>query len=342
MKSDSDSTEGLRSDGEEPSPPRIEDITGSRRAGPRTFEPPMLTGRGILVSCIVPAFFFALLNVFFLSDSVLQALAAFVKVFLEVKKVEVVGIELGLTPQGIAFVTIALLWGLLIWLARYPILSLYSPPIPRPKAPLKPKPSVIPKGGKFSFQRLAPLLSPVRWCKRWLLGVAGSLKIPPGRLTELSRESDDLIRMRYGLEAQLVWPRLESVVPDKYLNEIENSDIFIHLFLNLSISAFMFAVETLVAMVWMRSLSLAIIGIVNLAFYYMFYRAAIPVMGRRLLWVQSCFDLFRMDLLKQMRIPLPETLEDEFVTWTIVRGLLLADLDPSLVRYVTADKDEQT
>ncbi len=49
-----------------------------------------------------------------------------------------------------------------------------------------------------------------------------------------------------------------------------------------------------------------------------------------------------MDLLKQLRIPLPKTLESEFDAWITVHGILLADIDPASVRYVTSADDEQT
>lgn len=300
----------------------------------------MLTGRGILVSCAIPTFFFALLNVFFLSDSDLQAIAAIVEPFLEVQNIKIPGAELTLKAQGVAFVIIALLWGFFIWLARYPILNFYSGPIRRSRLR-----SEKPLTTRLSLQRIAALgkhiVHPV---KRILKYLTRLLPMPSGQLGIIAQESRDLIRRQYGLvEPSLIWPLLVSVVPDKFLRELENNSIFLYFFLNLSISAYAFAVETLVAMIRQQSLSFGIAGIVSLGFCYGFYAAAIPVAGQRLLYERSCFDLFRMDLLKQIRMVLPETLEEEFAVWVVVHSLLSADveLDPDRVHYVTSDKDEQ-
>jgi hypothetical protein len=280
------------------------------------FEPPMLTAREISVACALPALFFALLNALYLSDSILQILSTLVGTLLEVKKVEVVGFELGLTSRGIAFLTIALLWGTILWLSRSIILGLYSRP-----------------------RRMSPPRR-IKWLDEF---VARLLPISPGRLAGLAKESENLIFAQYGVNTSLIWPRLVSVIPERYLSEIDRSNLFLHFFLNLSISSMVLALEILIAMVWLGHLPLGILGVVSLALYYAFYVAAVLVMGRRLLYVQSCFDLYRMDLLKQMRMPLPKTLEEEFVTWSIVQALLLfeADLDPSEIYYATADKSHK-
>jgi hypothetical protein len=102
-----------------------------------------------------------------------------------------------------------------------------------------------------------------------------------------------------------------------------------------------FAGEAFITSIWLRSISLAVLGILSLALGYGFYRVSLPIARLRSVYLQSCFDLFRMDLLKQMRISLPETLVSEFDTWVTVRGLLLADVDPASVRYATPVYDEQ-
>jgi hypothetical protein len=254
---------------------------------------PILTARGILISCAVPAFFFALFNVFFLSSSILQAVAAVIATFFELKKIEVAGAELTPKAPGVTLATIALLWGGLIWLGKVQIHNLYNGP----------KNSVL------------------------------------GTILQLS---DAFPRAQYGLDPTLVWHRLLCVVPEKYLRLIDSNSIFLYFFLNLSFSAYVFAVEAFVALIWQRNLYIVAIGSLSLALGYGFYRAALPFAALRSVYLQSCFDLFRMDLLKQMRIPFPETLESEFETWDTVRGLLLADADPSRVQYVTCEKDGKT
>jgi hypothetical protein len=254
---------------------------------------PILTARGILISCAIPALFFALFNVFFLSSSILQAVAAVIATFFELKTIKIAGAELTPKAPGVTLATIALLWGGLIWLGKVRIHNLYS----RPR--------------NSSLVRILKL----------------SAAFP---------------RAQYGLDPTLVWHRLLCVVPEKYLRLIDSNSIFLYFFLNLSFSAYVFAVEAFVALIWQRSLYIVVIGGMSFVLGYGFYRAAIPFAELRSVYLRSCFDLFRMDLLKQLRIPLPEKLELEFETWDTVRGLLLADADPSRVQYVTCEKDGKT
>jgi hypothetical protein len=212
-----------------------------------TFETPMLTARGILVSCAIPAFFFALFNVLFLlSGSILQAFSAAVATFFEVKKIEIIGAELTLTSQGVAFVTIALLWGLFVWLAKFQILSPYS----------RPKDSEL------------------------------------GTVLELF---ETFPKAQCGLDPSPVWHRLVYVIPENYLELIDSNNIFLYFFLNLSVSAYVFAGEAFIASIWLGSISLAALGILSLAFGYGFYRVSLPIVRLRSVYLQSCFDLFRMD-----------------------------------------------
>jgi hypothetical protein len=55
---------------------------------------------------------------------------------------------------------------------------------------------------------------------------------------------------------------------------------------------------------------------------WLFYRASFPIAVRYGNLVRASFDLFRFDLLQQLRLPLPEDSEDEYQAWRMVSELM--------------------
>jgi len=158
-------------------------------------------------------------------------------------------------------------------------------------------------------------------CKR-------SVRVLPTRFGNIMRGAELYPGSRYGLDGPLIWPRLYPLFPDAYKEMIAEAKSSIDALVNISI----------------LSIGFALAG----GIYFLLLRHSWPLFlltfcGGFILWCIACisateaakvygsvfkagFDLYRVDLLKTMRLDTPATTKDEKKEWeNLIRYIYFED-----------------
>jgi hypothetical protein len=145
------------------------------------------------------------------------------------------------------------------------------------------------------------------------------------RLGNILRASERYPYDRYGANALLVWPRLYPLLPDNVIASAAQARESLEFLLVLSALATAFGTLSgiyllvMTAPVWL--FLLCVWG--ALAVAILAYRSSL---GAALLYAEvlrSAFDLYRLDVLTNMRLPAPTGASAERERWTEVTNLLL-------------------
>jgi hypothetical protein len=167
--------------------------------------------------------------------------------------------------------------------------------------------------------------------------------VMPTRLGNVLKASEVYALDRYYIEAITVWPRLFSVLPGKFLNDMEEKNNHFMFLLNSSLIMYIAGgVSLIIGIVGCYVLSVPsselityikkITSIPNgfriivpplyfffsfllFTFGYMLYCIAVNAAEDFGLFYRAGFDLYRMDLLKQLHRELPANLNEEKNLW---------------------------
>jgi hypothetical protein len=166
------------------------------------------------------------------------------------------------------------------------------------------------------------------------------------------RAAETYSAVRYGLDAVLIWPRLLHVIPSNHYERIDETHHQLAFFINCSFlslvfaalclfsSGFQYAIYRLAAMgqsspVYFISIDLSskvyqqrailylVVFIAALFSFWLFYRMSISLAQQYGNMYRGAFDLFRFELLKQLRQPLPQDSEDEWDTWRKISEFMM-------------------
>ncbi|MDZ8226730.1 hypothetical protein [Nostoc sp. ChiVER01] len=140
---------------------------------------------------------------------------------------------------------------------------------------------------------------------------------------------------RYDIDAVLIWPRLYNLFPERFIQTIAEARSSLDFMLVISTLSCIFALASGVYLVIVKASGwfflLCLWGGLFLA--WLAYRAAL---GSALLYAQQIkagFDLYRHELLKQMRLELPKTPTEEIEVWGKIRQLLYSGNTQVLLIY---------
>ena len=166
----------------------------------------------------------------------------------------------------------------------------------------------------------------------------------PTRLGNVLRASEIYAFERYCIEGITIWPRLFNVLPSPFTKNLEEKNNHLLFLLNSSLLVYVNAAFCLIAGVsglvyqavsgsslgtippdqqtfFVRGFSLIMpieyvfLSVLFIGFGYALYTVAVNAAIDYALFIRSGFDLYRMDLLKQLRQPLPANLSEEKQTW---------------------------
>jgi hypothetical protein len=166
----------------------------------------------------------------------------------------------------------------------------------------------------------------------------------PTRLGNILRASELYPYERYKLEGITFWPRLSKVLPDRFVHELEEKNNQLVFMLNSSMLSFFLAFLCIGVAIfrsvtfyflsisngislWMpksfyyngsSSLSLRaylILGFVFLVIGYKIYTFSINVAEDYAVIIRSGYDLYRFEILKQLKIKVPDSLKTEKQVW---------------------------
>lgn len=169
----------------------------------------------------------------------------------------------------------------------------------------------------------------------------------PTRFGNIHRASEYYSNQRYRIDSVSLWPRLVHVIHPTYFGHIQEGNNELAFLVNCLWLSLLLALLCLSASIyqwilWRFAVSqttpplylitidqasdiyyqrgwlyLCSVGVL-VGIGYFFYLAALPVARHYGNLVGSAFDLFRFDLLKQLKIKLPETYDDECNQWVQV------------------------
>jgi hypothetical protein len=161
-------------------------------------------------------------------------------------------------------------------------------------------------------------------------------QVMPTQLGNILKNSELYSLDRYQLDAVVMWPRLYNLFPPSFTEAVIELRTSVDFMLVISFLS--------AALAFISGIYLVFVGASPYLFLLCFagglivswiaYRGAI---GNALLYAQQikvAFDLYRHELLKQMRVPLPKTAAAERATWSAVKEHIYNN---SLPRWVSTD-----
>lgn len=147
-------------------------------------------------------------------------------------------------------------------------------------------------------------------------------QVMPTRLGNILKNAELYPRVRYGLDAVLVWPRLYPILPDRFAAALSAAKANLDFLLAFSAVAAGFAV--------LAGGYLVVVGAPWWLFLACFWGGALVawaayhgVVGAALVYsqqIKTAFDLYRGDLLEKLGIPAPASFDDERARWRQLAG----------------------
>lgn len=160
-------------------------------------------------------------------------------------------------------------------------------------------------------------------------------EVMPTRLGNILKNAELYPFDRYEIDPVLIWPRLYNLFPERFIQTIAEAKSSLDFMLVVSTLSGIFALASGVYLVIVKASGwfflLCFWG--GLFLVWLAYGAAL---GSALLYAQQIkagFDLYRHELLKQMRLELPKTPTEEIKLWGKIRQLLYSGNTQVLVVY---------
>ncbi|MCA1994354.1 MAG: hypothetical protein LDL41_20240, partial [Coleofasciculus sp. S288] len=165
-------------------------------------------------------------------------------------------------------------------------------------------------------------------------------QVMPTRFGNILKNAELYPLIRYKIDAVLIWPRLYNLFPERFIQTLAEARSSFEFMLVISFLGGAFAL--------LSSIYLLIVGATWWLFLLCFwggllvawlaYKAALG--GARLYaqQVKAAFDLYRNELLIQMRLPLPTNLKEEKEQWEKIGQFLYRNLSDSL-KYTNDEAD---
>lgn len=133
---------------------------------------------------------------------------------------------------------------------------------------------------------------------------------------------------RYGIEAGVMWPRIQKVIPADYFQVVEDARISYDFCVNMTFLSLLYACMWLVIIPWGEMHWLwYLIPLIAMLASALLNAAAIEAARALGAIVRACFDLFRFPLMQELRIQFPADIEAERITWNTINKILIFE-DP--------------
>lgn len=134
-------------------------------------------------------------------------------------------------------------------------------------------------------------------------------RLLPTGLGNILRAAEDLVSTKYGLDAIITWTRLYILLPDNIKEILNDQRMKLDLSTRLS---FIFLISTIISSIFFVKISLlSLIPFVTFILFIICYKGSKQVAFGYGQLIHTAFDLYRFDLLKQLKIPLPKNIEEE-------------------------------
>jgi hypothetical protein len=134
-------------------------------------------------------------------------------------------------------------------------------------------------------------------------------RILPTGLGNILRAAEDLVPIKYGLDAIITWTRLYIFLPDNIKTLLNDQRTKLDLSTRLS---FIFLISTIISSLFFVKISLlSLIPIATFILFIICYKGSKQVAFGYGQLIHTAFDLYRFDLLKQLKVSLPKNIEEE-------------------------------
>lgn len=185
----------------------------------------------------------------------------------------------------------------------------------------------------------------------------------PTRFGNIMKASETYPRERYNIDGVPMWPRLINVIPDRYMSFLDQKNNQLSFLLNCSVLSALFSVLCLAAAVYQivlaqlalnssdfplyfvhidrgvdvysqRAILYVAILMISLFMAYLFHRASLFIVSEYGDIIRATYDLFRIDLLVQLKRKPPKTIVKERFVWgEVCRFLNTGDAGKPYKKY---------
>ncbi|MBG1260608.1 hypothetical protein [Nostoc commune] len=164
-------------------------------------------------------------------------------------------------------------------------------------------------------------------------------KVMPTRLGNILRNAELYSFTRYEIDAVFMWPRLYNLLPERFIQTIAEAKGSLDFMLVVSALSGIFGLVIGVYLIIVQSSGWLFLTCFwgGLFLAWLAYQSAL---GSALLYAQQIkagFDLYRNELLKQMRLELPKTPSEEIELWDKIRQFLYSNNTTVLLQYKDLD-----
>ncbi|MEW6494541.1 MAG: hypothetical protein AB1589_18790 [Cyanobacteriota bacterium] len=165
-------------------------------------------------------------------------------------------------------------------------------------------------------------------------------QVMPTRFGNILKNAELYPLLRYQIDSVLIWPRLYNLFPERFILTLAEARSSFEFMLIISFLGGAFALLsgiylTLVGATWWLFL-LCFWGGLLVAWFA--YEAALGSARLYAQQVKAAFDLYRNELLNQMRLPLPTDLKEERAQWKQIGQFLYSNL-PGSWKYTNDEAD---
>ena len=160
-------------------------------------------------------------------------------------------------------------------------------------------------------------------------------EVLPTRLGNILRNGETYPSQRYGVDAIRVWPRLYHLIPDTLRESMAGARASMESALAISFLAGVFAPLAASMMLAKSAPTLWILIVLwgAIAISVVAYLSSLPAAAAYSDHVRAAFDMHRLEVLTQLQMPMPVTLDEERKLWAHV-VLFLIDGSRHEQRYV--------
>ncbi|GAB1540024.1 hypothetical protein NUACC21_26930 [Scytonema sp. NUACC21] len=187
--------------------------------------------------------------------------------------------------------------------------------------------------------RLKDLDKPVNYESIYLYYPPEPEQVMPTRLGNILKNAELYSFYRYEIDAVLIWPRLYNLFPERFIQTIAEAKGSLDFMLVVSALSGIFGLVTGVYLVVVQASGWLFLtcfwGGLFLAMFA--YHSALESALLYAQQIKAGFDLYRNELLKQMRLELPKTPSEEIELWDKIHQLLYNSNTTVFLQYKDPD-----
>ncbi len=140
---------------------------------------------------------------------------------------------------------------------------------------------------------------------------------------------------RYGIDATLMWPRLQKLIPADYLRVVEDARISYDFSVAMTFLSLLYSCVWLIIFLVRNAIwPWAWIPAIGILACVIFHEASIEAARAFGAVFRSCFDLFRFPLMQELRIQFPVDIKAERETWNRINQILIFEDWTQDLKYV--------